>query len=144
MNGAIIEYRRGHYQWDPKCYNCFLLFLTVLWLHLTLLKSERVSQSCLTLQLHGLCSTRLLCPWKSPGKNTEEGCHSLLQGIFLTQGLNLGLLHCRQILYHLSHQWSPHIAENIINQLELIHSHLKIGCFHIKTQISLFSWNTGI
>ena len=35
------------------------------------------------------------------------GCHSLLQGIFLTQELNLGLLHCRQILYHLSHQGSP-------------------------------------
>ena len=35
------------------------------------------------------------------------GCHSLLQGIFLTQGLNLGLLLCRQILYHLSHQQSP-------------------------------------
>ena len=29
----------------------------------------------------------------------------LLQGIFPTQGLNLGLLHCR--LYHLSHQGSP-------------------------------------
>ena len=35
------------------------------------------------------------------------GCHFLLQGIFLTQGLNPGLLHCRQILYHLSHQGSP-------------------------------------
>ena len=33
--------------------------------------------------------------------------HSLLQGIFLTQGLNPGFLHCRQILYHLSHQGSP-------------------------------------
>ena len=31
-------------------------------------------------------------------------CHALLQGIFLTQGLNLGLLLCRQILYHLSRQ----------------------------------------
>ena len=31
-----------------------------------------------------------------PGKNTGMGCHSLLQGIFLTQGSNLGLLHCRQ------------------------------------------------
>ena len=30
-----------------------------------------------------------------PGKNTEAGCHSLLQGIFLNQGSNLGLLHCR-------------------------------------------------
>ena len=37
----------------------------------------------------------------SPGKNTRVGCHSLLQGIFPNQGLNLGLLHCRQILYHL-------------------------------------------
>ena len=37
-------------------------------------------------------------------ENTGVGSHSLLQGIFLTQGLNLGLLHYRQILYHLSHQ----------------------------------------
>ena len=37
------------------------------------------------------------------GKNTAVGHHALLQGIFLTQGSNLGLLHCRQILYHLSH-----------------------------------------
>ena len=35
------------------------------------------------------------------------GCHALLQGIFLTQVFNLGLLHCRQILFHLSHQGSP-------------------------------------
>ena len=47
---------------------------------------------------------RLLCPWDSLGKNTGEGCHSLLQGILPTQGSNPGLLHCRQILYHLSHQ----------------------------------------
>ena len=40
----------------------------------------------------------------SPGKNTEMGCHALLQGIFPTQGLNPGLPQCRQILYHLSHQ----------------------------------------
>ena len=53
-------------------------------------------------------STSLFCPWDSPGKNTGVGCHFLLQGIFLTQGLNLGLLHCRQILCHLSHQGSPY------------------------------------
>ena len=35
-------------------------------------------------------------------------CHSLLQGICLTQRLNQGLLHCRQTLYHLSHQGSPY------------------------------------
>ena len=43
----------------------------------------------------------------SPDKNTRVGCHALLQRIFPTQGSNPGLLHCRQILYHLSHQRSP-------------------------------------
>ena len=46
-------------------------------------------------------------PWNSPGQNTGMGCLSLLQGIFPTQGSNPGLLHCRQILYQLSHQGSP-------------------------------------
>ena len=41
-----------------------------------------------------------------PGKNTGVGCQSLLQRIFLTQGLYLGFLHCMHILYHLSHQGS--------------------------------------
>ena len=45
-----------------------------------------------------------LCPRDSPGKNTRVGYHSLLQGIFPTQGWTSGLLHCRQILYHLSHR----------------------------------------
>ena len=39
------------------------------------------------------------------------GSLSLLQGIFPTQGLNPGLLHCRPILYQLSHQGSPRILE---------------------------------
>ena len=47
----------------------------------------------------------------SPGKNTGVGCHALLQGIFPTQGSNPGLPHCRQILYHLSHQGSPWILK---------------------------------
>ena len=41
-----------------------------------------------------------------PGKSTGVGCHFLLQGIFPTQGLNTGLLHCNQMLYHLGHQGS--------------------------------------
>ena len=41
-----------------------------------------------SVQPHGLYSTRLLCPWVSPGRNTGVGCHFLLQGIFLTQGSN--------------------------------------------------------
>ena len=42
--------------------------------------------------------------WDSPGKKTGVGCHSPLQGIIPTQGSNLGLLHCRWILYCWSHQ----------------------------------------
>ena len=59
-----------------------------------------VTQSCPTLPPQGLELTRLLCPWNSPGKNTGVGCHSPLEGIFPIQGLNPGLPHCRQILYH--------------------------------------------
>ena len=68
-------------------------------------ESESVSHSVVSDSLgpHGLQHTRLLCPWNSPGKNTGMGCHFLLQGIFPTQGSNLGLLHCRQILYRLSY-----------------------------------------
>ena len=54
-----------------------------------------------SLQLHGLQPTRILCPWNSPGQDTEVSIHSLLQGIFTTQGSNPGLPYCRQILYHL-------------------------------------------
>ena len=39
----------------------------------------------------------------SLGRNTGVGCHALLQGSLPTQGANPGLLHCRQILYCLSH-----------------------------------------
>ena len=72
-------------------------------------KSESVvSQSCLTLcylmdcsplgsSVHGILQGRIL-----------ECSLPLLQGIFLTEGLNLGLLHSRQILYNLSHLYSYH------------------------------------
>ena len=69
-----------------------------------------------------LCLVAKLCPTlcdpmdcSSPGtsvhgdslcKNAGVGCHVLLQVIFTTQGSNPGLLHCRWILYHLSHQRS--------------------------------------
>ena len=56
---------------------------------------------------HGLGPTRLLCPWDFPGNSTGVDCHFLLQGLFPTQGSNPGLPHCRQTLYHLSHQGSP-------------------------------------
>ena len=62
-----------------------------------------VTQSCLTVYNPMDCSPPGSCPWNFPGKNTRVGCHFLLQGIFPTQGSNPALLHCRQILYHLSH-----------------------------------------
>ena len=65
----------------------------------------KVAQSCPTLQPHGLHS-----PWNSPGQNTGVGSLSLLQGIFPTQGSNLGLPTWR-ILYQLSHKGSPRILE---------------------------------
>ena len=74
-----------------------------------LMQSESESRSfeSNSLQPHGLYS-----PWNSPGQNTGVGSLSLLQGIFPTQGLNLGLPHCRQILYQLS----PHCSW-ILHQL---------------------------
>ena len=53
----------------------------------------------------------LYSPWNSPGQNTGVGSLSLLQGIFLTQGSNPGLLHCRQILYRLSYKGNLRILE---------------------------------
>ena len=52
---------------------------------------------------YSLWPHRLYSPWNSPGQNTGVGSLSLLQWIFPTQGSNPGLLHCRRILYQLSH-----------------------------------------
>ena len=60
---------------------------------------------------------RLLCLWNSPGKNTGMGCHVLLQRTFLTQGSNLGLLHCGQIFYHLSHQGNTLLNLTLLSRL---------------------------
>ena len=66
-----------------------------------------VTQLCLTLCDPMDCSTPgSSVRGDSLGKNTGVRCHALLQGIFPTQELNWGLLHCRQILYQLSYQGS--------------------------------------
>ena len=70
------------------------------------MKNESCSVMSNCLPPHGLYS-----PWNSPGQNTGVGSLSLLQGLLPTQGSNQGLLHCRQLLYHLSHQGSPRILE---------------------------------
>ena len=73
--------------------------------------------------------TRLLCPWKFPGKNTGVGCHFLLQGIFSSQGSNPHLLHCQVGSLPLSHQGSLHSAAWLHTKW---HScTLKRGCWKI-------------
>ena len=76
--------------WEPRIYKMCTCWVTLV-----------VSKS---LWPHGLQTARLLCPWGFPGKNTGVGSHSLLQGIFPTQGLNPGLTQCRRIFYCLSYQ----------------------------------------
>ena len=73
------------------------------------LPCRTVSHSVMSnsLQPHGPQTTRLLCPWNSPGKNTRVGNHSLLQGVFPTWESNSGLLLGRQILYLLSRRGRP-------------------------------------
>ena len=76
-------------------------------------------------------SNTFVLPWNSPGKNSGVGCHSLLQGIFPTQGQNAGLLHCRQILYRLSHKENPLVFPSSIQ--------LKVCCLYLKEQHRCFS-----
>ena len=88
-----------------------------------------VAQSCLT-----LCDPMGCSPpdssvhGDSPDKNTGIGCHSLLQGIFPTQGSNPGLPHCRQILYFLSHQGSPTFSTYYVKMMILPH---QLPCSYI-------------
>ena len=81
---------------------------------------------CNSLKPHGLYS-----PWNSPCQNTGVGSLYLylLQGIFPTQGLNPGLLHCRRILYQLSHKGSPRILEwePIPSPVDLLDPGIKLG-----------------
>ena len=76
-------------------------------------------QSCLTLwdpmdcsppgsSVHGISSAKIL------------GCHFLLQGIFLTQGSNTGLLHCRQILHSLSHHGKTDLKPVPLSTIHMI------------------------
>ena len=74
-----------------------------------------VSSSCDPMD----CRPLDLCPWDFPGKNTGVGCHFFLQGIFRTQESNLGLLHCKWILYHwgIGEAIRPHSNDFILSQL---------------------------
>ena len=82
----------------PKCHSILSL------VEFVLVSASHSVVSC-PLWPHGLCS-----PWNSPGQKNGVGWHFFLQVIFFTRGLNPGLLHCRQILYHVNHQGSLLLA----------------------------------
>ena len=69
-----------------------------------------------------------------PGKNTGMDCHALLQGIFLTQGENLCLLHCKQILYHWATREGPGY---LMSQIKISATYTKewksISLFYVRT-----------
>ena len=64
---------------------------------------DLVTKPCPTLVTLWTVACQAPLSMEFSSKNIGVGCHSLLQGIFLTRGLNPSLPHCRQILYHLSH-----------------------------------------
>ena len=91
--------------------NVSLLLKTnhALWLRMLLSRRKVLVAQCPTLCNLMECSPPSSSPWNSPDRNTGVSCHSLLQGIFPTQGSNLGLPHCRWILYSLSHHQRIHL-----------------------------------
>ena len=93
---SVLKFLRVLY---PFVLSVYLLSLKVKWS-----ESESGSVVSDSLQPYGLHS-----PWNSPGQNTGVGSLSLLQGIFPTQGWNLGLPHCRRILLPAGPQGSPRI-----------------------------------
>ena len=100
-----VRNSQDFFKWNNLHPHCIPLNQLPTWFYeilteLCVLVAQVVSNS---LQLQGSQPAVLICP----GKNTGVGCHSLLPGVFPTQGLNPGLLHCRQILYHLSPLGSP-------------------------------------
>ena len=89
---------------------------------------------------HELLPARFLCPWDFPGKNTEMGCHFLLQGIFPTQASNPHLLHWQVDSLPLSHLGSPPKTNNtkasltIISEISFIYPYLSISINPVQVQ----------
>ena len=106
------------------------------------LSEVKVTQSCPPLRPHGLHS-----PWNSPGQNTGVGSLSLLQGIFPTQGSSQGLLHCRQILYQLSHKGTPRILEWVaysLHQWIFLTQELNQGLLHCSQILYQLSYQGSL
>ena len=97
------------------------------------------------LQPHGQKSLTGYSPWDSPGKNTEVGCYFLLQRIFPTQELNLGLLHCKKILYQLSYEGTVFppwyiLASIVVDWASLIAQLVKNLPAMQETQVQFLGW----
>ena len=106
-------------------------------INLVFIKHSVLFVLCLVAQSCPLCDPMDWSPPGSsvygdfPGKNTGVCCHALLQGIFLTQGLNSDLLHCRQILYQLSYNDILHIyAYNIYIYISAIKKNVTLPVWH--------------
>ena len=91
---------------SPVPYPCTCPLHWAFQVALVVTKSESRSTVSESLRPH-----RLYSPWPSSGQNSGVGSLSLLQRMFPTQGSNPSLLHCRQILYQLSHEGGPGILE---------------------------------
>ena len=79
--------------------------------------------------------------WNFPGKSTGLGCHFLFQEIFLTQGLNPGLLHCRQILYHLSNaqQMLVESVNKYLNRFDMVVGDGEVSLYLRDIQVEIDS-----
>ena len=110
----------NHWIWDTQSnlshFGIFFFWKcrTVMWKwkrqsfsHVWLCNTMHCSPPCSS--VHGIFQARIL------------GCHSLLQGIFLTQGLNPGLWHCRQIIYQLS---TREAHKRPVNKFQWLKNHL--------------------
>ena len=102
VQNLIVSYLFPLYQTLVLCCGINLADLGLIPSSTISLQSE--SRSAVTLRSHGLYS-----PWNSPGQNRVAFPFS--RGIFPTQGSKPGLLHCRWILYQLSHKGSPRKLE---------------------------------
>ena len=98
----------------------------------------KVAQLCPT-----LCNPLDYRLWNSPGQNTGVSSLSFLHGIFPTQGLNPGLLHCRWILYQLSQAWHAIIhrvtqSQAQLKQLRTAHVSPSSSLSILRAKIHLF------
>ena len=135
--GKKPKERKYSPSWSPYCLPSFRgtknsLGTCVYW-------KKKWSVSC------SVTLSRLLCPWNNSG----VGCLSLLQGIFPTQGSNQGLLHCRQILHHLSHQgsWTTFQISEQLNLFFLfckVYTCINYSCLSVDTHACVSSSSKSV